>query len=302
MANTILHKRSATASAVPAAGSLTPGELAVNTADGKVFTKKDNGTVVEIGSAVQSVAGRTGAVTLTKSDVGLANVDNTSDASKPISTATQTALDGKAPTSHNHTASQISDSTTAGRALLTAADAAAQRSSLGLAYGKETIWIPAGAMVPESTSVEKWVTPTQGLAYNVHSFDYTQYNFCHFWIQMPKSWDKGTLGVQFLWAHGATAATYGVVWGITCGAISNNETLDTVNGLANVTVADTGGVIENLYITSEVTLTVGGSPANDDLLMFQVVREYANASDTFADWAGLVGIKILYNTNAGSDT
>lgn len=33
--------------------------------------------------------------TLTKSDVGLANVDNTSDASKPISTATQTALDNK---------------------------------------------------------------------------------------------------------------------------------------------------------------------------------------------------------------
>jgi hypothetical protein len=37
-----------------------------------------------------------------------------------------------APIVHTHTASQISDSTTAGRALLTAADAAAQRSSLGL--------------------------------------------------------------------------------------------------------------------------------------------------------------------------
>lgn len=32
---------------------------------------------------------------LTKSDVGLSNVDNTSDANKPISTATQTALDAK---------------------------------------------------------------------------------------------------------------------------------------------------------------------------------------------------------------
>jgi hypothetical protein len=34
---------------------------------------------------------------LTKSSVGLANVDNTSDADKPVSTATQTALDLKAP-------------------------------------------------------------------------------------------------------------------------------------------------------------------------------------------------------------
>jgi hypothetical protein len=45
---------------------------------------------------VQSVAAKTGAVTLEKADVGLGNVDNTSDLSKPVSTATQTALDLKA--------------------------------------------------------------------------------------------------------------------------------------------------------------------------------------------------------------
>jgi hypothetical protein len=48
-------------------------------------------------NAVLSVAGRTGAITLSSSDVGLANVNNTSDANKPISTATQNALNGKAP-------------------------------------------------------------------------------------------------------------------------------------------------------------------------------------------------------------
>lgn len=52
---------------------------------------------------VSSVAGRTGAVTLAKADVGLANVDNTSDAAKPVSTATQTALDGKQPLATNLT-------------------------------------------------------------------------------------------------------------------------------------------------------------------------------------------------------
>ena len=45
--------------------------------------------------AVDSVAGKTGVVTLVKSDVGLGNVDNTSDLNKPISTATQTALNTK---------------------------------------------------------------------------------------------------------------------------------------------------------------------------------------------------------------
>lgn len=47
------------------------------------------------GANVTSVNGYTGVVTLVKGDVGLGNVDNTSDADKPISTATQTALDGK---------------------------------------------------------------------------------------------------------------------------------------------------------------------------------------------------------------
>ena len=45
----------------------------------------------------------------TASEVGLGNVDNTADIDKPISTATQTALDGKADTGHTHTVSDITD-------------------------------------------------------------------------------------------------------------------------------------------------------------------------------------------------
>jgi len=46
-------------------------------------------------------------------------------------TGLQTALDGKAPTSHTHTASAISDSTAVGRSVLTAVDAAAALSAIG---------------------------------------------------------------------------------------------------------------------------------------------------------------------------
>ena len=60
-----------------------------------------SGTLARLTDITGSVAGvtsvntRTGTVTLDKSDVGLGNVDNTSDADKPISTATQTALNAK---------------------------------------------------------------------------------------------------------------------------------------------------------------------------------------------------------------
>ena len=51
MADKILHKRTATPGKVPAAGDLTPGELALNTGDGKVYTKRDDGGVVEVGGS-----------------------------------------------------------------------------------------------------------------------------------------------------------------------------------------------------------------------------------------------------------
>jgi microcystin-dependent protein len=70
MPNTIRLKRSATAGKVPLASDLQLGELAVNTNDGKLYLKKDNGaaSIVEIGP-VTSVAGKTGAVALTVADV-----------------------------------------------------------------------------------------------------------------------------------------------------------------------------------------------------------------------------------------
>ncbi|MBE9468278.1 MAG: DUF1566 domain-containing protein [Bacteroidetes bacterium] len=46
-------------------------------------------------TTVNGVTQVAGAITLTKANIGLANVDNTSDANKPVSTATQTALNLK---------------------------------------------------------------------------------------------------------------------------------------------------------------------------------------------------------------
>lgn len=81
---------------------------------------------------VTSVAGRVGDVVLTKSDVGLSNVDNTSDANKPVSTAQQAALDAKQPLDSDLTAIAALSTTSYGRSLLTQADSSALRSTAGL--------------------------------------------------------------------------------------------------------------------------------------------------------------------------
>ena len=58
-------------------------------------TDYDTEWIDQSSDSVTSVNGQTGVVVLTKSSIGLGNVDNTSDLSKPISTLTQAALDNK---------------------------------------------------------------------------------------------------------------------------------------------------------------------------------------------------------------
>ena len=69
MANTFKLKRSAVAAKVPTTGDLQLGELALNTFDGKLYTKKDNGTasVVEIGAAAAVADGDKGDITVSGS-------------------------------------------------------------------------------------------------------------------------------------------------------------------------------------------------------------------------------------------
>lgn len=47
-------KRSTTSGATPSAGDLEVGEVAINTADGKMFTKHSNNEVVQLGGGVTS--------------------------------------------------------------------------------------------------------------------------------------------------------------------------------------------------------------------------------------------------------
>src|SRR5699024_7484116 len=80
-----------------------PGNQAIRTDIGKTFVlielpanKLENWMEIVTTSDVQSVNGQTGNVTLTKSDVGLSNVNNTADADKPVATQSVNGLLSKA--------------------------------------------------------------------------------------------------------------------------------------------------------------------------------------------------------------
>ena len=78
----------------PATGE--SGKIYVALDTNKTYRWSGSAYVYITSGAVDSVAGKAGVVTLAKDDVGLPNVDNTTDAEKPVSTAQQTALNLKA--------------------------------------------------------------------------------------------------------------------------------------------------------------------------------------------------------------
>ena len=121
-------KRSATAGKTPVSADLDLGELAVNTYDGRLYLRKNDGTdaIVEVGP-VRSVAGRTGAVTLAIGDVA----------------TLQTALNGKANNSHGHAVADVTG-------LQTALDGKAPLASPALT-GTPTA--PSAAAYADSTQI-----------------------------------------------------------------------------------------------------------------------------------------------------
>ncbi len=77
---------------VPSGG--TAVQVLVRTVNGQLVWADQSGGTGGTG-AVASVNGKTGTVVLSAADIGLGSVDNTSDASKPVSTAQQAALNAK---------------------------------------------------------------------------------------------------------------------------------------------------------------------------------------------------------------
>ena len=169
--------------------------------------------------------------------------------------------------------------------------------------GKESIWIPAVAMYPNTTNgcaAIAQVELANGPEIKTLDFDKDSDEFAQFAVAFPKSWNEGTVTFQaFFTADSTNTGT--VSWALSGVAIADNDSCNTAFGTAVAPTAKAhSGTANDLDVTAESgAITIAGSPSTDEDVFFQIQRDVSEDSLT-AD-AKLLGIKVFFTTDAAND-
>ena len=182
-----------------------------------------------------------------------------------------------------------------------AVDAADATGAIKIA-GKETIWVPAVAMYPNTTNGAEaaQVELSNGPEIKVLDFDKSSDEFAQFAVAFPKSWNAGTVTFQAFFT--ATSTDTGTTaWGLSAVALADNGDLNTAFGTQVVATAKAhSGTSNDLDVAAESgAVTIAGSPGADEYVFFQISRD-VSADDLDAD-ARLLGIKLFFTTSAAND-
>lgn len=173
-----------------------------------------------------------------------------------------------------------------------------------LGAGLHVIYVPATAMVSRTTNgaaagtVE---TTTNKIMLKTLDFDTTTQEFAQFSVRMPKSWNESTVTAAFTWSHAATTTNFGVVWALEGVSLSDDDAGDAAFGTLQQ-IADTGGTTNDIYVSGATpAMTIAGTPAAEDWVVFQVKRVPSDGSDTMAVDARLHGVTLYFTTDAITD-
>ena len=124
-----------------------------------------------------------------------------------------------------------------GTGVAKAVDAGDNTAAIKIA-GKETIWVPANAMYPNSTNGAEanQVELSNGPELKVLDFDKDSDEFAQFAVAFPKSWNAGTVTFQAFFT--ATSTDTGTTaWGLSAVALADNGDLNKAFGTQVVATA-----------------------------------------------------------------
>lgn len=134
------------------------------------------------------------------------------------------------------------------------------------------------------------------------SFDASTTEYGQFSLAMPSSWNEGTITAKFYWSHPSTTTNFGCVWGLQAVSLGDDDSFAASFGTVQ-TVTDTGGTTDDLYVSSATSaITIAGTPAAGDMVVFQVYRDTGAGADTLAVDARLHGVALFFTADAASDS
>jgi hypothetical protein len=169
--------------------------------------------------------------------------------------------------------------------------------------GKESIWVPASAMYPNTTNGCAPLAQTElsnGPELKSLDFDKDSDEFAQFAVAFPKSWNEGTVTFQaFFTAASTNTGTTKLV--LNAVALADNGDLNTAFGTAVGPAAKAmSGTSNDLAVTAESgAVTIAGSPSTDEYVFFQIMRDVSE--DTLTADAKLLGVKLFFTTDAAND-
>jgi len=169
--------------------------------------------------------------------------------------------------------------------------------------GKETIWVPAVAMYPNTTNGCAGIAQVElsnGPEIKTLDFDKSSDESAQFAVAFPKSWNEGTITFQAYFTADSTD-TGTVSWALAGVSCADNDTINVAFGTAVAPTAKAhSGTANDLDVTAESgAVTIAGSPSTDEEVYFQITRD-VSADDLDAD-AKLLGVKLFFTTDAAND-
>jgi hypothetical protein len=171
----------------------------------------------------------------------------------------------------------------------------------GIATGLHTIWVPAVSMISRVTNgagTSTTESSTNKVTIKTLDFDTTTQEFVQFQIRMPKSWNEGTITFQPYWTAASGSGT--VSWLLDGVALSDDDAIDTAFGTPQSST-DTLITANDIHVGPvSSAITIAGSPAAEDIVMFELSRDVAN--DNLGDDARLIGIALFFTIDTGDDT
>ena len=169
--------------------------------------------------------------------------------------------------------------------------------------GKQTMWIPAAAMYPNTTAgcdALAQVELSNGPEIKVLDFATAADDFAQFTVAFPKLWNEGTVTFQaFFTVTGTNTGT--VAWGLSGVAFADSGDINTAFGTNVVATAKAhSGTSNDLDVSAESgAVTIAGSPSVNELVFFQIMRDVSADNQSAA--ARLLGIKLFFTTDALTD-